>query len=219
MFLATKGRPIAGRLISEFKRIDESPGFDNREAASLAGVIDSERLVTLARETGRMAEYLSHHLDEADGRASASPDTPLLDALARGVREGRIPRAQAIGIAIILFGAGGESTAALLGSTLRALAEQPALADQLRDEPALIPRFVEEIVPASGVGPDRYELQMLYGVPRMKLLNRMVERGVVSRLYVPFALSWPMAVAYLRRRLDEYPAMMLLVLKNLLSRR
>ena len=80
-------------------------------------------------------------------------------------------------------------------------------------------RFVDEVVPAAGVGTDRFELQMLYGVPRMKLLGRMVQRGMVARLYVPFALSWPMAVAYLRRRLDEYPAMMLLVLKNLLARR
>ena len=80
-------------------------------------------------------------------------------------------------------------------------------------------RFIDEVVPAAGVGPDRYEVQMLYGVPRVRLLGEMVERGVRCRLYVPFALSWPRAVAYLRRRLDEYPAMMLLVAKNLLSRR
>lgn len=82
-----------------------------------------------------------------------------------------------------------------------------------------VQRFVDEVIPAAGVGTDRFELQMLYGVPRTKLLAQMVERGIVARLYVPFALSWPRAVAYLRRRLDEYPAMMLLVLKNLLARR
>jgi cytochrome P450 len=112
----------------------------------LAGVIDSDGVVALAQETGRMAEYLSRHLDDAAGRLPLDADTPLLHALARGVRDRRISRPQALGIAIILFGAGGESTAALLGSTLRALAEQPALADRLRNDPALIPRFVEEIV-------------------------------------------------------------------------
>ena len=40
-FLRTKGRVIAGRIISEFKRVDESPGFDRRDGASLAGVLDS----------------------------------------------------------------------------------------------------------------------------------------------------------------------------------
>ena len=78
-----------------------------------------------------------------------------------------------------------------------------------------------ELSPARGMlrGPDRFEVQMLYGVPRTKLLGQLVAQGVVSRLYVPFALSWPQAVAYLRRRLDEYPAMMFVVLKNLFARR
>lgn len=112
----------------------------------LAGVIDSERLVALGAETGRMAAYLSQRLDEALARTQPDPDAPLLHALARGVQDGRIQREQALGIAIILFGAGGESTAALLGSAVRRLAEQPELAHELRDRPALIPRFVEEVV-------------------------------------------------------------------------
>lgn len=68
-------------------------------------------------------------------------------------------------------------------------------------------------------GPDRFELQMLYGVPRPKLIAEMRGRGCTVRRYVPFALSWDMAIAYLRRRLDEFPAMMWLVMKNWLWRR
>ena len=79
-------------------------------------------------------------------------------------------------------------------------------------------RFVDDVVPAAGAGPQAFELQMLYGVPRDALLQQMRNRGVRARLYVPFALSWPMAIAYLRRRLDEYPAMMWLVAKNELQR-
>jgi cytochrome P450 len=45
-----------------------------------------------------------------------------------------------------MFGAGGESTAGLLGSAVRLLAEAPALADELRANPRLLPRFVEETV-------------------------------------------------------------------------
>ena len=80
-------------------------------------------------------------------------------------------------------------------------------------------RFVDEVAPAAGVGPERYELQMLFGVPRARLLAEMLGRGIPARLYVPFAESWAMAVEYLRRRLDEYPAMMWLVAKNLFLRR
>ena len=77
-----------------------------------------------------------------------------------------------------------------------------------------VKRFLEEVVAELGVGTDRFEVQMLYGVPRAKLLGRLVESGVTVRLYVPFAIGWGMAIAYLRRRLDEYPAMAFLVLKN-----
>ncbi len=83
---------------------------------------------------------------------------------------------------------------------------------------AYVRRFVDEVVPNSRVGPDRYEVQMLYGVPRQALLSELTARGVRARLYVPFALGWDMAISYLRRRLDEYPAMMGLVAKNLLRR-
>ncbi len=77
-------------------------------------------------------------------------------------------------------------------------------------------RFVDEVAPRAGVALDRYEVQMLFGVPRNRLLGDLGEAGVGARLYVPFALGWPMAIAYLRRRLDEYPAMMWMVARNLL---
>lgn len=83
----------------------------------------------------------------------------------------------------------------------------------------IVRRFVEDVVPRCGAGKDRFEVQMLYGVPREGLLGQLRREGVRVRLYVPFALSWSMAIQYLRRRLDEYPAMMFLVTKNLVFRR
>jgi proline dehydrogenase len=79
-------------------------------------------------------------------------------------------------------------------------------------------RFVNETVAKTGAARDRFELQMLYGVPRRGLQDEMIRRGIKMRLYVPFALGWPMAIAYLRRRLDEYPAMMALVLGDVFHR-
>lgn len=80
-------------------------------------------------------------------------------------------------------------------------------------------RFLEEVVPRVGVGPDRFEVQMLYGVPRDRFLADLLRQSVKCRLYVPFALGWDLAIEYLRRRLDEYPAMMWLVTKNMFLRR
>jgi len=82
-------------------------------------------------------------------------------------------------------------------------------------------RFVEEVVPELGVGADRFEIQMLYGVPRDGLQQRLVAGEVGSvgpirtRLYVPFATSWPHAIAYCRRRLEENPSMATAVARNL----
>lgn len=79
---------------------------------------------------------------------------------------------------------------------------------------AVVRRFLSEVVPAANAGLDQFEVQMLYGVPRDRLHAELRAQGVRARLYVPFALGWPMAIAYLRRRLAEYPAMLFLVLRN-----
>jgi cytochrome P450 len=112
----------------------------------LAGAIDSEQLIAFAQETARMVAYLREHLDAAREAPLPGPDAPLLHALARGVQAGRIEVDEALGIAVVMFGAGGESTSGLIGSAVRLLAEDAALADALRADPTRIPAFVEEAV-------------------------------------------------------------------------
>ena len=88
------------------------------------------------------------------------------------------------------------------------------------DEP-VIHRFLEEVVPEAGVDASRFEIQMLYGVPRDKIQQQLIrgEIGAVGpvgvRLYVPFATDWSLATAYCKRRLMENPQMATAVLKNL----
>ena len=81
-------------------------------------------------------------------------------------------------------------------------------------------RFVKEVAPAA---PERCEIQMIYGVPRRKFAQRLKagDLGTVLplRKYVPFAEGWTNATDYLRRRMEESPNMVWLVLRNLVSRR
>ena len=93
-----------------------------------------------------MFDYLCRHLDAADAATADLPEGTLMAALARGVADGQIDRGTAVGISSVLFGAAGESTAALIGSCLLRLATSPEIADRLRASTALIPRFVEEVV-------------------------------------------------------------------------
>ncbi len=53
-----------------------------------------------------------------------------------------------------------------------------------------------------GIGPERFEFQMLFGV-RRDLQRRLREEGYNLRVYVPFGESW---YPYLVRRLAERPA-------------
>jgi len=73
------------------------------------------------------------------------------------------------------------------------------------------------ILERHGVPRSHYEFQMLLGVPREALQQRLVEEGHTVRIYVPFADNWADAIAYCKRRMVENPSMAGMVLKNLFS--
>jgi len=83
------------------------------------------------------------------------------------------------------------------------------------DEPLI--RRCMKYLDDKGISKDAYEFQMLLGVPRAELQQEIVKRGQVIRLYVPFAEDWKYAVHYLKRRLAANPAMVGMVLKNMLG--
>ncbi len=65
--------------------------------------------------------------------------------------DGALPEvADVVRLATIFFAAGQETTARLLAAGMRVLAEQPALADELRADPSGIPNFVEECLRLEG---------------------------------------------------------------------
>ena len=66
-----------------------------------------------------------------------------------------------------------------------------------------------------GIGRDRFEFQMLYGV-RRDLQRRLIERGYRLRIYVPFGTAW---YPYFMRRLAERPANVLFVIRSVLGER
>ncbi len=98
----------------------------------------------------------------------------------------------------------------------KALLERGHYVEFATHDEEFVRRFVNEVVPEVGATNEDFEVQLLYGVPRETLVAELREAGIRVRLYVPFAIGWGMAIAYLRRRLDEYPAMMYLVAKNML---
>jgi len=82
----------------------------------------------------------------------ATPGDDVMSRLANGrFADGELPTVSTVvGLATILFAAGQETTARLLSTGMRILAQHPALADELRRDPAGIPNFVEECLRLEG---------------------------------------------------------------------
>jgi proline dehydrogenase len=79
-------------------------------------------------------------------------------------------------------------------------------------DPAMI-AATREFARQRGLGPERFEFQMLYGI-RRRLQRALVRQGYCVRVYVPYGKQW---YAYFMRRLAERPANLLFLLKNLLK--
>jgi len=65
---------------------------------------------------------------------------------------------------------------------------------------------------------NQYEVQMLMGVPRQAFQDKLIQNGILVRLYVPFAEKWKYAIAYCKRRLAANPAMAAYIFKNILQK-
>jgi proline dehydrogenase len=74
-------------------------------------------------------------------------------------------------------------------------------------------RATKEFARAEGIGRDRFEFQMLYGV-RRDLQEGLAREGYNVRVYVPYGKTW---YPYFMRRLAERPANVWFVLKNFLK--
>jgi len=68
---------------------------------------------------------------------------------------------------------------------------------------------------ANGIGSDRFEFQMLYGI-RRDLQTTLAADGYRVRVYIPFGRQW---FPYFMRRLGERPANIAFVVRGLLSER
>ncbi len=87
-------------------------------------------------------ERLSHYVEDR----RRHPRQDVLTGLATATfPDGTMPEViDVVRVAANIFSAGQETTVRLLGSSLHLLAEHPELQQQLRDDPARIPEFVEE---------------------------------------------------------------------------
>ncbi len=95
--------------------------------------------------------------------------------------------------------------------TLLSEGTYPAIATH---DPAMID-LAREWARTHGIGPDRFEFQMLYGI-RRDLQASLVKEGYRLRIYVPFGREW---FPYFMRRLGERPANVMFVVRGVTGER
>ena len=199
-------------------------GIDLSEAACLENVL---RLVEKAKATGSRVEldmessrYTDRTLDIAERAAVAGPVRCVIQAYLRR-SEADVERLSRRAIPVRLCkGAYDEPPTIAFPSKADVDRHYVRLMRKLLDEgtyPAIAthdPKMLDATVAYArerGVGPERFEFQMLYGI-RRDLQRKLVGQGHRLRLYVPYGTAW---YPYFMRRLAERPANIAFIVRSL----
>ncbi|NKY85250.1 cytochrome P450 [Nocardia veterana] len=146
-WMATVAHRVPVQVIGELiglPREDHQRLADWSDAAIdlVSGVASPERAGQAALAVLEFARYLGERLDQA----RPGQDTGVLGSVAAAVASGSLTRDQGAMLLVQLVTAGAESTASLLGTAVRLLADDPQLQAALRAEPDRIGALVEEAV-------------------------------------------------------------------------
>lgn len=106
------------------------------------GLVSHEQLTDAGVAVMELAAYITDQFR----RAAGDPRDNLLGGLARACASGEMEELTAQAMMIILFSAGGESTASLIGSAAWVLATRLDIQRQLRDQPELLGVFLDEVL-------------------------------------------------------------------------
>ena len=105
-----------------------------------------------------------------------------------------------------------------IGDAFVALCERLLVADAYPGVATHDPEVLERVAAFAherGIGADRFEYQMLYGI-RRDLQRNLLRGGARLRIYVPYGTEW---YPYFMRRLAERPANVLFVIRSIFGER
>jgi cytochrome P450 len=163
---------IAATGLCEFVSAYATP-FSSLVIADLLGVPAEDRATFRAMLSGPVSQVgkdgaeLINPMDARQTMFTAyieerkqAPRGDIMSELANcAYPNGEMPETwEVVRLATLLFGAGQDTTATLLGASLRRLAENRELQARLRAEPGLIPAFIEEVLRHTGPVKSSYRL-------------------------------------------------------------
>jgi cytochrome P450 family 144 len=112
--------------------------FDSTEL--VGATLSHQRLIELITRSNDLGAWIADQLEIA----ADQPGEDILTSIGRGVETGALTAPAGIVTLQVLLAAGGESTTSLIGNAVRLMAEDADLQERLRQQPELIPNFVEE---------------------------------------------------------------------------
>jgi cytochrome P450 len=112
-------------------------------AAMLDGSIAQQHLGAAVRSGSEVIAYLREHLE---ARRHAPRDDLLSAMLAARERDENLDDEEILATALLVMGAGHETTTNLIGNGVLACSRHPDVSALLRREPALLPNAVEEVL-------------------------------------------------------------------------
>jgi cytochrome P450 family 144 len=144
-FMATIGNIVPITVVAKLIGFRDTDPMQLLQAAfesttMVGGTMPLDRLNGLITRIGVIQEWIA---DQVTATGEGDDETILL-AVRRALDAGTLQMGEVQTILHTLLSAGGESTTSLLGNAVRMLAEDPALQQELRDQPDHIDAFVEE---------------------------------------------------------------------------
>ena len=109
------------------------------------GINTTEQVMQYARSAGMLGQYMRTRLREAYEAGDELGECVLATLADAVLAEGNLlSEDEAVAILVQLVTAGQETTGSLIGSAILLLARHPTLENELREDPALLPAFIEE---------------------------------------------------------------------------
>jgi cytochrome P450 len=122
--------------------------MDAIEAGPPPGSLESGDLMAQHQPLVVMGMYFAGYVQER----RQDPRADILSELANATYpDGSMPEAlEVVRLATFLFGAGQDTSAKLLGNTMKFIVDEPGLQARLRQNPSLIPQLLEEVLRLEG---------------------------------------------------------------------
>ncbi|MGO9934747.1 MAG: cytochrome P450 [Steroidobacteraceae bacterium] len=122
--------------------------MDAIDAAPPPGSLNSDDLLSQNQPLVLMGMHFAGYVQDR----RQNPRNDLLSELANATYpDGSMPDAmEIVRLATFLFGAGQDTSAKLLGNTMKFIVDQPGLQQSLRQDPSLIPKLLEEVLRLEG---------------------------------------------------------------------